>query len=93
MLEFIPQNFDISLCTGLQKQMQKIPRNAYNILYCYDRYFTCFEAVNLVGGHRLATTEKLHFHNLVYYGMFGGIFLTQTSILRNWESMIHGKIL
>ena len=29
--------------------MQKIPRNAYNIvLFTYNRYFTCFEAVNLV---------------------------------------------
>ena len=29
--------------------MQKISRNAYNIVLCtYNRYFTCFEAVNLV---------------------------------------------
>ena len=27
------------------------------------------------GGHHLATTEKnMHFHDLVYYDMFGGIF-------------------
>ena len=29
--------------------MQKISRNAYNIvLFSYNRYSTCFEAVNLV---------------------------------------------
>ena len=29
--------------------MQKIPRNAYNIvLFKYDRYFTCLEVVNFV---------------------------------------------
>ena len=29
--------------------MQKILRNDYNIVLCvYNRYFTCFEAVNLV---------------------------------------------
>ena len=29
--------------------MQRILRNAYNIVkFIYNRYFTCFEAVNLV---------------------------------------------
>ena len=43
------ENADFKFQIKSYQQMQKIPRNAYNIALCiYDRYFTCFEAVNLV---------------------------------------------
>ena len=39
--------------------MQKILRNAYNIvLFIYDGYFTCFEAVNLV--QKLTVQQSLN---------------------------------
>ena len=39
----------IQISNKSYQQMQKIPRNAYNIVLLTNyKYFTCFEAVNLV---------------------------------------------
>ena len=42
-------NVDFKILNKNYQQRENILRNAYNIvLFIYNRYFTCFEAVNLV---------------------------------------------
>ena len=49
---------DYKILNKNDQQMQNILRNAYNIvLFIYNRYFTYFEAVNLV---KRLTVQKMY---------------------------------